>query len=95
MKGDVRLTIRPYLENNPHLLISMLYLDLDLYEPTEFALAALWQRVVPGGIVVFDEVNDPRWPGETLAMLKHFGGAPCRLERLTFEPSACFLVKSR
>jgi hypothetical protein len=34
-----------------------LYLDLDLDEPTFAALESLWDRIVPGGYVVFDEYD--------------------------------------
>ena len=38
VKGDVRKTIPKYIKDNPHLIVSLLYLDLDLYEPTRAAL---------------------------------------------------------
>jgi len=93
VRGDVTKTVPEYVENNPHLLISLLYLDLDLYEPTLAALEALYSRVVPGGIVAFDEVNDPRWPGETTAVQEFFHDLPGRLIRMPFEPAACYFVK--
>lgn len=93
VRGDVCVTIPEYIEKNPHLLISLLYLDLDLYEPTQVALKSLYDRVVPGGIVAFDEVNDPRWPGETTAVREFFGNLPGRLIRMPFEPAACYFVK--
>ena len=70
VKGDALATIPSYLETNPQLLISLLYLDFDLYEPTLKALRLLYDRVVTGGIVALDEINDPRWPGETKAFLQ-------------------------
>lgn len=93
VKGDVYQTIPEYLTKNPHTLISLLYLDLDLYEPTLFALQRLYDRVVPGGVIGLDEVNDPRWPGETTAVLEFFKSVPGRLERMPFEPAAAFFVK--
>jgi SAM-dependent methyltransferase len=93
VRGDVRQSIPDYLEHNPHLLISLLYLDLDLYEPTKLVLELLYDRLVPGGIVAFDEINNPRWPGETRAYLEFFKGRSGRLEKLPFEPLRCFFVK--
>ena len=46
----------------------MLFLDFDLYEPTKVALEKLIPLIPKGGIVVFDELNDSRWPGETEAL---------------------------
>jgi hypothetical protein len=38
VQGDATITIPEYVEKNPHLLISLLYLDFDLFEPTKVAL---------------------------------------------------------
>ena len=35
VKGDVANTFKKYLSNNPHTLFSLIYLDVDLYEPTK------------------------------------------------------------
>lgn len=59
--GDVRRTTAIYASDNPGFRISLLHMDLDLGEPTLFALKALWPRVTPGGVVVFDEYAVPRW----------------------------------
>lgn len=61
VKGDVIETSRELVKMRPGLRISILYLDLDLYEPTIAALENFWDRVVPGGIVVFDEHAYHSW----------------------------------
>jgi hypothetical protein len=33
----------------------MLYIDVDIERPTYFALKYLWDRILPGGIIAFDE----------------------------------------
>ena len=48
--------------------ISLLHFDVDLYDPTLFALEQLWDLVVPGGVVVFDEYGLPPWGGEAKAV---------------------------
>ena len=55
VQGDVCITTRSFVENSPGLRISLLYVDLDLDEPVYHSLVNLWDRIVPGGIVVFDE----------------------------------------
>jgi len=42
IKGDACSEIPTFIESNPHLLISLLYLDFDIYEPTVVALKALY-----------------------------------------------------
>lgn len=58
IKGDVLHTLPNFLQENPHIRISMLHLDMDIYEPTLFVLKKLWDRIVPGGLVVIDDYND-------------------------------------
>jgi hypothetical protein len=42
-------------------------MDCDVYEPTIAALHWVHERLSVGGIIAFDEYNDPAWPGETEA----------------------------
>jgi hypothetical protein len=91
VKGDANRTIPNYVANNPHLLISLLYLDFDIYEPTVTALTELLPRIPKGGIVAFDEVNNPDWPGETLALLKSLELRHHRLECVGYEPNISFV----
>lgn len=93
VRGDILKTLPHYLKQNPHFLLSMLYLDMDLYEPTLFALEQLYDRVVPGGIIAFDELNNTSWPGETKAFLEFFKGKTGRLKKVTFEPLRSYFIK--
>lgn len=74
--GDVLETAPQYAEDNPGLRISLLHLDMDLYEPTLAALKAFWPRIVTGGIVLLDEYGIREWPGETKALEDFFDGKP-------------------
>jgi hypothetical protein len=53
--GDIAETLPIFVKENPGLRISLLYIDVDLERPTYVALKNLWDRVLPGGVVVFDE----------------------------------------
>jgi len=59
--GDLSLTSKAYSENNPGFKISLMYMDVDLEEPTYNALNNLWDNVTKGGIVVFDEYGYNKW----------------------------------
>jgi predicted O-methyltransferase YrrM len=63
----VQDTLGPFLAETPGLRISLLHLDMDIYEPTKFALERLWDLVVPGGVIVMDEYATPPWAGESTA----------------------------
>lgn len=55
IEGDVEITLPKFVENNPGQRISLLYIDVDIERPSYIALKYLWDKVVPGGIIVFDE----------------------------------------
>ncbi len=93
IKGDACETIKKYTEDNPHLLISLLYLDFDIYKPTKEALRVLLSRVVKGGIVAFDELNCKQYPGETIAMLEELDLTNVPLERFPFTTHLSYFVK--
>jgi hypothetical protein len=73
VKGDVCKTIGPFLEENKHMLVSLLYLDLDIYLPTKDALEKILPRMAKGSIIAFDEINFKGFPGETIAALEVLG----------------------
>lgn len=50
----------PYAETRQ---FAFVHLDVDLYESYRDCLAFFYPRMVPGGIILFDEYNDPPWPG--------------------------------
>jgi hypothetical protein len=86
IRGDATQTIPTFIQEHPHLLVSLLFLDFDLYEPTKVALEHFVPRMPKGAIVAFDELDNPLWPGETLAMLETVGANRLRIERLDFDP---------
>jgi len=86
IKGDVTKTIPEFLEAHKHLVISLLFLDLDLYKPTKIALEHFVPRMPKGAIIAFDELDNPIWPGETLALMETLGIGRLRIERLDFDP---------
>ena len=81
VKGDACKTIPEYVEKNKHLVVAMLYLDFDVFEPTKVALETFLPRMPKGAIIAFDELNDPVWPGETLAVIETIGLRNLRLQR--------------
>lgn len=91
VKGDATRTIPEYLSTNPHLLVSLLYLDFDIYEPTKIALQHFLPRMPKGAIVAFDELNDPKWPGETAALLEILDLRDYSLQSFPFEPHISYI----
>ena len=91
VKGDANLTIPQYLKENPHLIISLLFLDFDIYEPTRTALESFLSRMPKGSILAFDEINNQEWPGETVALLEKIKLNNYKIECFEFEPNISFI----
>jgi len=53
--GDVEDTLPIFVNENPGLRIKLIYIDVDLERATYNTLKYLWNRLLPGGIIVFDE----------------------------------------
>jgi hypothetical protein len=92
VRGDATETIPAFVASHPHLVVSLLFLDFDLYEPTKAALEHFLPRMPRGAVVAFDELDNPSWPGETLAVCDGPGLGRLRLERLDFDPYVAFAV---
>lgn len=70
--GDLADTLPAFIKDNPGLRISLLHIDVDMYEATKVTLEHLFPLVVPGGLVVFDEYGMIPWAGETEAADEYF-----------------------
>ena len=90
VQGDLCEIAAKYVRDNPHLVVSLLYLDVDLYEPTKAALEAFVPRMPKGGIVVFDQLNARIFPGETRAVDGVLGLRRLRIERFPFDSYVSF-----
>lgn len=92
IRGDATKTIPNFIEEHPHVIVSLLFLDCDLYEPTKTAIECFLPRITKGGLIVFDELNHPLWPGETIALLDTIGINNVKLRRLSYYPNISFIV---
>ncbi|MCW5680703.1 MAG: class I SAM-dependent methyltransferase [Xanthobacteraceae bacterium] len=93
VKGDVLETLPKFLDESRHLLIALLYLDLDIYEPTKFVLENCLKRVPKGGIVAFDELNHRAFPGETAALLDVLDVGSVEIKRVPFCSRISYFVR--
>lgn len=90
--GDAVETIPKFIEENPHIMVSLLFLDFDLYEPTRIALEYFLPRMPRGAIIAFDELDNPIWPGETTALLETTNINRLEIRRLDFDPYIGYAV---
>ena len=66
--GFVEDSVPKYLEKNMSFSVALLHIDLDLYEGYKTALNRFWPRMSYGGVVIFDEYGDSKWPGAKMAV---------------------------
>ena len=92
IKGDIAKTAPIFVKQNPHLLVSLLFIDCDLYKPTKAALKSFLPRMKKGSVLAFDELDNPQWPGETTAMLEALVKRPIKLQRFEWDPYISFAV---
>jgi Macrocin-O-methyltransferase (TylF) len=92
IRGDASKTIPEFVQQNRHLLVSLLFIDLDLYEPTKAALEHILPRMPKGSIVAFDELDNPIWPGETEALLEKMQLNRLRIQRFDWDPYIGFAI---
>lgn len=95
VKGDVSETVKEYVKQNPGLRISLLHLDMDLYDPTLAALEHLYPLVVRGGVVLLDEYGMDGFPGESAAFDDYFGKNRPLLTKFPYTPTpGGYFIKS-
>ena len=90
IKGDILKTLDNYLINNPHLKISLLHIDVDLYEPTKHILEKLYDRVTKGGIIIFDDYG--AFAGTNKAVDDFFKNS-MEIKKLPFSNAISYIVK--
>lgn len=91
VKGDILETIPQYLADNPSLKISLLHIDVDVYEPSKVILEHLWDKIVPGGILMLDDYGTVQ--GETKAVDEFFTGQDITINKLPYYHIPSYVVK--
>lgn len=92
IKGDATITLKEYLENNPHTIIALAYFDFDIYKPTKECLDLIMKYVTKGTVIGFDELNVSDFPGETIALKEVLGLNAYKIQRLPISPLQSFIV---
>jgi hypothetical protein len=90
-KGDILKTLPEYLKKHPHLKISLLHIDVDLYEATKCGLELLFDRVVKGGVIILDDYG--AFPGANKAVDDFFKNKAIRVQKLPYSHAISYVVK--
>jgi hypothetical protein len=92
VKGDASDTLPQWLGDNPHAIVAMAILDMDVYKPTRDVLQKIIPRLTKGSVLVFDELNCRHFPGETTAVTEVIGLNNLRLQRFPHQPYCAWAV---
>jgi hypothetical protein len=84
IKGDATKTLKNYLDKHPETIIAFAYFDFDLYKPTIECLKIIKPYLTKGSIIGFDELCDPGFPGETIALREVLGTNNFKIKRNKF-----------
>jgi len=93
LEGDVSDTLPHFVQSNPACRIALLHLDLNVKEPTKFVLDALYNRVVPGGLIVIDDYMSV--VGATEAVDDLVSEKGLKIEKLSFHSTPSFIRKPK
>lgn len=91
-KGDGSKTIGEYLKRHPETLVSLAIFDFDIYQPTKAALEAIKPHLFKGSVLVFDELCDDIFPGETVALRETLGIESLRIQRMPMTARVSYAV---
>lgn len=91
VKGDAKETVPEYFKKHPETIISLAIFDFDIYAPTKVALETIKPYLNKGSILVFDELCDDIFPGETIALKEAYGLNNVRVQRYPMTSRLSFL----
>lgn len=84
VKGDATVELETYLKKHPETIVAFAYFDFDLFEPTKKCLELLKPYLTKGSIIGFDELLDPQFPGETVALRESSGLQNLAIQRMHY-----------
>lgn len=91
VQGNVFDTLPAYLDKFPATRLCLLHLDMDVKEPTEYALNLLYDRVVPGGLIIFDDYSTVA--GETDAVDVFLAKKGLEIKKLNYNYIPSYIIK--
>lgn len=91
IKGNVLKTLPNFLKKNKKLKISLLHLDLDVYEPTKFVLETLYKKISKNGIILLDDYSHIK--GATLGVDEFLKNKKLKVHKVSKNGRPFFIYK--
>lgn len=70
-----------------------IHLDCDIYSSYMDCLNMLYDKLVPGGVIVFDDYRSPKWPGAEKAVNEFFAAHPEEVCECTDRPESSWYLR--
>ena len=92
IEGNVNKTVPDFISSNNEIRISLLHIDVDLYEPTKICIDNFFPHVVKGGVIILDDYG--AFPGANKAIEEFIDNKNYRVEQLSYSNSISFITKT-
>ncbi len=89
--GDITKTVPEFVDKYKDVKISILNIDVDIYEPTVAILEHLYPLVSKNGIIILDDYMT--FPGETKAVNEYFKDTNVVIEKPLFANTPHYIIK--
>ena len=91
IQGDITKTVPEFVDKYKDAKISILNIDVDIYEPTVKILEHLYPLVTKNGIIILDDYMT--FPGETKAVNEYFKNTNVVIEKPLFANTPHYIIK--
>jgi len=91
IQGDIVEVVPKYISDHPELKIALLHVDVDVYKPTCIILKYFFEKIVKGGLIVFDDYGTV--VGETRAIDEYFKNRDVLIEKLPISHIPSYIRK--
>ncbi|MBF96473.1 MAG: Demethyldecarbamoylnovobiocin O-methyltransferase [Alphaproteobacteria bacterium MarineAlpha9_Bin4] len=92
IEGDINNTVPDFISKNNEIRISLLHIDVDLYEPTKVCIENFYPHVARGGIIILDDYG--AFPGANKAVEEFIENKNFKVEQLRYSNSISFITKN-
>jgi len=90
--GDVVETAPRYFTDHPETLVAFAFFDMGPYEPTVAAMRAIKPHLLPGSVLLLDELTWNGAPGEAIAFKEVFANTRYAVEKCELYPSKAIVT---
>ena len=91
IKGKITKTVSDYVSSHPKLKISLLNMDVDIYDRELISLKILYPFVTKGGVIILNDYGV--FDYETKIMNNFFKNENLKIEKLSFSKTPSYIIK--